>query len=127
MKPTISLIKNFIVQELRDQVGEKKTVLDKLSSRYNRLAQDSSESVQRDLLPLQESWQKIVIDLDEHIAKRRSHLEKCEAYHHKHKDINTELDEIGQEVDRVHRREDTPVAERRHQLEVNVLIFQSVL
>ena len=123
-KPTHSLIKTFIVQELLDQVCEKKTVLDKLASRYNRLAQDSSESLQHDLLPLQESWQKIITDLNEHIAKRRSHLEKCEAYHHKHKDINAELGEIGQEVDRVHRREDTPVAERRHQLEVNVWLFR---
>lgn len=110
-----------LFQEMSKEIESKKMTLEKLTQRYQRLAPNDQELVDKQLGPLNQLWTSLRSQIDEHKSKRQDFLTKCSHYHRCHGDVNSEVDGLLKDVDRAQQLEDLPMQERLIMLQVSVM------
>ena len=89
-----------------------------MSERYAELASEDSTIYESQLRPLEETWKAILNEIDTHLEKRRRFLENCRKYHHKHTEVDSDLDELVQELEKIQSTRQRPLGERVEELKV---------
>ena len=105
------------------EIEGKKTAIEKLAQRYQRLAPNDSQLLDKQLQPLTDLWSSLQSQIGDLSSKRREFLKKCSHYHRSHGKVNSEVDGILRDVDRAQQAEDIPMQERHAMLQVRCMIY----
>ena len=106
------------LQELKEEVSQKESALEKLSQRYSQLAVDDPHLVDRHIRPLQAAHSSLLADINEHITARKAFLTKCRSYHKQHTDMNSSIDDAISSLKWVKETDEIPLEQRIAHLKV---------
>ena len=110
-----------VLQELLTSIENREPAIEKISIGYTRLSPDGASVSVREVEPLRQRWEALVLQLTDHVESRRMLLIKLRNYHDQHTQVDRGLDALLDDVQEIETANNVPLRDRIVQLEVRAL------